>query len=115
MTETFADITDYPGYSVSNLGNIKNTHGKTLKPFDGGTKRHYRKVKLSGPDGQQHNEYVHRLVAGAWCPRKRGQNEVNHIDNNPANNAARNLEWCKRKKNAEHKIVCRFFSFEIGI
>ncbi len=47
---------------------------------------------------------VHRLVAFAFLPNNKNYPEVNHIDNNPANNNADNLEWCDRVMNVNHSL-----------
>ena len=43
--------------------------------------------------------YVHRLVAQAFIPNPENLPEVDHIDNNPKNNAATNLRWVSRHFN----------------
>ncbi len=45
---------------------------------------------------------VHRLVAEAFCTKKDGCNVVNHIDANPRNNCATNLEWVTQLQNIRH-------------
>ena len=41
-------------------------------------------------------------MADAFCLRPEGCNVVNHLDNNPANNNASNLEWVTQKTNVEY-------------
>lgn len=45
---------------------------------------------------------VHRLVAEAFCDKEVGCDVVNHLDNDPSNNEASNLEWTTQKGNMEH-------------
>lgn len=45
---------------------------------------------------------VHRLVATAFIPNPNGYLDVNHIDENKANNAVSNLEWCTRRYNVTY-------------
>ena len=45
---------------------------------------------------------VHRLVAMAFVSNPNNYTEVNHIDENPKNNRADNLEWCTRKYNMNY-------------
>lgn len=108
--EVWKDVCGYEGlYQVSNCGRVKrlrhtDKRGHTyteriVKCGDGG--RGYRRVHLS-----KNNDckwyFVHRLVAYAFVTRTDGLNVVNHIDNNPSNNNASNLEWTDCKGNMQH-------------
>lgn len=48
-------------------------------------------VGLSLEDGSVFNALVHRLVAEAFIPNPDNLPEIDHIDNNPQNNAVSNL------------------------
>jgi hypothetical protein len=43
-------------------------------------------------------------------PKVIGKNFVNHIDSNPLNNNATNLEWCTQAENMEHAQLNNRFS-----
>lgn len=87
-------------YEVSNLGRVKNAvTGKILTPRP--TKTGYYRVHISTSQGRT-DFYIHRLVAEAFCEHPKGCDIVNHLDNNPANNAASNLEWVTQKQNVEY-------------
>lgn len=45
---------------------------------------------------------VHRLVAAAYVPNLYSKPDVNHIDGNPLNNHADNLEWVTKSENMRH-------------
>jgi hypothetical protein len=79
-----------------------NRSGKLLKPGKRGKGRTlYEFVVLS--DGEQSKHHaVHRLVATAFLDNPDNLPEVNHIDENPLNNHASNLEWCDRQYNIEY-------------
>lgn len=47
---------------------------------------------------------VHRLVAEAFRPKEDGQDVVNRLDGNPANNRADNLEWTTQRRNVAHSV-----------
>lgn len=60
----------------------------------------YRRVNLY-KNGKAKHHYVHRLVAAAFVPNPDPENltVVNHINANPSDNKAENLEWCTQKQN----------------
>ena len=66
----------------------------------------YKFAFLACADGSEINAQVHRLVASAFCtnPDPEIKNVVNHIDGNPSNNNAENLEWCTQQENSQHAI-----------
>ena len=73
--------------------------GKELTPTGNG--RGYLIVGLC--DGEKRvNRYVHRLVAEAFIGSIDGL-EVDHIDDDKANNAASNLRVCTRKQNVRNQ------------
>ncbi len=101
--------TPYTNYECSNMGRIRNQHGNILRPYTNGDL--YWKVKLTDSTYGTRQEYVHQLVAVSFHPMKRGKKQVNHINNNPADNRASNLEWVTPKENCDYKRVSHFISF----
>lgn len=53
-------------------------------------------------DGRKTVRHIHRIVAETFLPNPKNLNEVNHIDGNKHNNAAKNLEWCTHAENMQH-------------
>lgn len=53
-------------------------------------------------DGKEHTYLVSRLVAMTWCDGYSEGLTVNHIDGNPLNNIAENLEWVSLRENINH-------------
>lgn len=98
MEEIWKDITHYEGlYQVSNLGRVRTVAtGKIKVQSDNG--KGYQKVNL-WKNGKGRNEYVHRLVALAFIPNPEKLPQVNHKDEDKANNFADNLEWCDNSYN----------------
>ncbi len=110
MIELWKPVYGYENfYEVSSLGNVRRipkvvrsggnkrvTHGKVLKPQRRG--RGYLSVWLYA-NGTSKQISIHRLVAEAFCRKRDGCNEVNHIDEDKTNNRADNLEWCTRQEN----------------
>ena len=111
MNETWKDINGYEGcYQVSNLGRVRSCARAVKKQWflkhirerilkQGVDKKSgYRNVSLR-KDGRYNTIRVHRLVAEAFVENPNKYNTVNHIDCNPANNTAINLEWCTQRYN----------------
>lgn len=110
MNEIWKAIKGYEGkYEVSNYGRIKSLErtnrvgsiikSKILNPK--AQKNGYIRVHLSTGNGYR-SEAVHRLVAEAFVERKSEYDDiVNHLDNNPRNNRADNLEWTTYKGNMQ--------------
>ena len=61
-------------------------------------------------DGSRKTESVHRIIASVFVPNPFDFPEVNHIDGNPYNNRAENLEWCTAEMNREHAQINGFIS-----
>lgn len=121
MTEIWADIPGYEGYyQASNLGNIRGIErrarfvdkahkerkrkvgGRILKQTKG--KRSGRYSVMLAVEGKNKRESVHRLIALAFVPNPNPERftEINHKDENPANNRPDNLEWCDRWHNMHY-------------
>lgn len=106
MNEEWKPVAGYEDqYEVSNLGRIRRRHGRILHPSmnTNGPSRGGGYLYLNMHDGvsKPRKGPVHQLVATAFhgaCPLG---HEVNHIDNNRANNRADNLNYLTRSQNAK--------------
>lgn len=109
MEEIWKTISGYEGfYEVSNYGSVKRLEHKDkvghtykeriLKPYKNNLG--YCHVHLS-KQGKAKWFLVHRLVAEAFLEKPSDCNIVNHLDNNPSNNNASNLEWTTYKGNMQ--------------
>ena len=122
MEEIWKDVVGFEGaYKVSNLGRVKSldrmvtvrrgkdvyqypVQGRILKPT---TQNHgYLGVWLYGKGGVSNRNGriygIHRIVAEAFCKKSDGDCEVNHINENKADNRACNLEWCTHQENSSY-------------
>jgi len=100
--EEWRDILDFPGYKVSNHGNVMNRFGKIM---EGGIIEtpdpalSYRKVNLV-KDKKPYTVRVHRLVALAFLPNPDNKPEIDHINRDGMDNRLENLRWSSRADNA---------------
>ena len=101
MEEIWKPVPGYEGlYEASTLGNIRNAiNGRVLRQSN-----HRQGYKLVGlhKDKKLKTHTVHRLIAKAFIENPNGYNEVNHKDENKANNNIENLEWCTRMYNVHY-------------
>ena len=98
--EIWKDVEGYEGhYQVSNFGRVRRIRTRLLQP---GKNKHGYSVVVLCVGEKRRTVLVHRLVAKAFIPNTRGVDVVNHLDENPSNNRADNLEWCTPKENANY-------------
>ena len=116
--EIWKDIKGFEGlYMISNLGNIKSLYtNKILKPKR--DKDGYLHINLY-KDKKQYTLKAHRLVAQAFIPNVNNYKEINHIDENKANNIVDNLEWCSHTYNnnygnKKHSISKRVNQYDLN-
>ena len=115
--EVWKDIEGYEGlYQVSSHGQVRSVECDTIRYRNGQPRPYHkrqqlRKQKISAKgymrvglhrDSVEKTYLVHRLVAQAFIPNPGNLPEINHKDQNPANNRADNLEWCTRKYNMNY-------------
>ena len=115
--ETWKPVNGYEdSYEVSNLGVVrtlerKASHrygfrivkAKTLSAGLTRKKNGYLVVNLS-VHNKPKSYTVHRLVAVAFIPNPNNLPHINHIDGNPLNNRADNLEWVSVRENNCHRV-----------
>lgn len=95
------DIKGFEGkYAITEDGRVWSYKNKIyLKPIldkDG-----YIQVNLY-KDGKCNTKKVHRLVAEAYIPNPDNKPQINHMDENIANNNIDNLEWCDNTYNQNY-------------
>lgn len=95
LLEVFRPIIGYEKYCVGSFGTVVRG-SKTLKTFV--NKEGYVLVSLC-KDGICKSFFVHRLVAIAFIENPNNLPQINHKDENKANNCVENLEWCDQKYN----------------
>lgn len=86
-------------YVKANTTGLKFIKGKILKPILCTNGYYETHLHLKG---KRTIKMLHRAVAEAFIDNPNNLPEVNHKDENPANNNAENLEWCTSKYNANY-------------
>lgn len=108
MKEKWKPIIGFDGYEISNLGNVRSyirrqgkmekshyLHAITIK---GG----YKVIRLNKADVKNKGYLIHRLVYEAFVGKIPHGMEINHKDQNTANNSLCNLEICTHKYNVNY-------------
>ena len=116
--EEWRPVKGYEGlYEVSDLARVRSLDRVyTQKHSDGHIAQHLYKGSIRKPkigcNGYMfvnlyknnicQTKSIHRLVAEAFVPNPDNLQEVNHKDENKANNLPSNLEWCDRSYNCKY-------------
>lgn len=102
MTKDYLSIVGFEGlYSISSDGDIRNRHGRSLRPptINSG----YKQVILFN-DGARHHFLVHRLVYEAHVGPIPDGLDINHKNGIKTDNYVENLELMTRKENIRHAM-----------
>lgn len=100
--EEWRVITEFPNYSVSNLGNVMNNKSNKMMKLN--VKSGYYHVGLINNKNRPIFK-VHRLVALAFINNPENKPQVNHKNKNKLDNSIDNLEWTTHKENMQHKSI----------
>lgn len=122
--EQWRPVAGYEGfYEISNLGRVRSLagerwNGQAMHFFKGRilrpqSKSRYLHVVLSR-DGKVKTKRIHQMVAEVFLPpcpgqqgRRRNCYHIDHINNNPRDNRAANLQWLTHRENTYIKPARR--------
>lgn len=92
--ENWKFVDGHPDYLISDQGRVLSLKREPIVMIPSTNHQGYRRIMLDGKWCQ-----VHRLVAKAFVSGWFEGAVVNHLDENPGNNNADNLEWCTYSRN----------------
>jgi hypothetical protein len=116
--EEWKQIKDYPNYSVSCFGNVRNDKTGKLLSNNRLRGKGYNSVALYNGKGERKDKSTHKLVGEAFIENPNNYDQIDHIDNDKLNNNISNLRWVnnslnqrnvekyKRKCSSTYKGVC---------
>ena len=88
-------------YYITLDGNVINKDtGRIMKPEI--TPKGYYRISIVLSDGSKIKAFIHKLVAQAYIDNPLNKPQVNHKDQNKANNHRNNLEWVTNQENMIH-------------
>lgn len=102
--EIWKDIKGYEDYKVSNLGRVKNKHGRVIALVKNNG---YDTIQLH-KDNIKKRFSVHRLVAEVFIPNPSRKPQINHLNSKRDDNRVENLEWVTQKENNTHRYNQEF-------
>ena len=102
MKEKWKKVQEFPNYSVSTEGRLRNDVTKHIRNFD--EQKPYNRYAVASfkVNGKPVRRKLHRLVAAAWMENPDNLPEINHINGDKYDNRVENLEWCTHSENMKH-------------
>ena len=92
------ELEQFLGYIITEDGRVYSHYkNKILKPQLNGND--YYRITISDK-----TVYIHHLVAQAYLPPKKPEEEIDHINGNRTDNRACNLRWCNRSENRQNSL-----------
>ena len=101
--EHWREIPTFKKYEASTLGNIRNKATQHINRQI--TNNGYKKVALITDEGMRKCCRVNRMVALAWIPNPNNYTQVDHVNEDKANNGIENLEWVSASENCKRRFV----------
>lgn len=94
MQEVWSNIQGFPNYQISNYGSVRSLRTRSLirHRYNGGG---YAHVTLS-TYGEQHEYYVHQLVAQAFFDNYKPGMRLKHVNGDQTDCSVMNLQFLRR-------------------
>jgi NUMOD4 motif/HNH endonuclease len=103
--ERWLPVVGYEGlYEVSDLGRVRNRHGRILTPQRQENRGGYLTVKLWHPQLRQHRHMIHRLVGEAFLGPLPPGLETRHGPGGKLDNRLINLSYGTPRQNSHDRV-----------
>ena len=96
-------IKHFPNYTIDEYGDVMNAKGIHIKPEK--THKGYLRVSLSNENVKHKRMLLHRLIAETFIPNPDNLPQVDHRNENKADNHVSNLRWSTVIDNLNHSRV----------
>lgn len=96
---------DFPGYEVSNYGDVRNI--KTKRVLKCYKSLGYRKIKLPNREGLKKSTSIHRLVYESFHGDIEPDFVIDHINRDRSDNSLNNLRAVSQQRNMNNKSNSR--------
>lgn len=93
--EKFVDVKGFPGYMISNLGNVISFKRDVFKPLKRIYRKEYVAVSLNR-NNHNNTRSLPKLVAEHFLDNPNKRSYIKHKNSNYNDCAVSNLEWCDR-------------------
>lgn len=103
MKENWKPLRSGEAYEVSDLGRVRNSRGRIVKPFVDDD-QNYLRVHIYD-NGLRRKAMVHTLVAEAFIGPKREGMEIDHLNTNIHDNRVCNLKYVTREENRRNPVT----------
>lgn len=97
------DVPGFPGYQVSDQGDVVTLKRGTRRPLALAPDRGYHRVRVYR-DGVAYRRGVHQLVALAFIGPRPSGHDVRHLDGDGTNNTLQNLAYSTPSVNQADKV-----------
>lgn len=98
--------TDYDGYEVSCLGNVRSFRNGKVRVLKGSIRAGYKRIDIK-INGKRLHISIHSLVAKTFLGEKPEGLVIDHIDRNKQNNNVNNLRYVTTSENSINRSCYR--------
>lgn len=102
-TEEWRDVPGWPAYQASSLGRVRGPR-RMLSCKAGPLGYAYTSLS-DRANGRRLKVFVHKIICAAFLGERPEGLQINHINNNRADNRIANLEYVTAKQNCQHRKV----------